>query len=780
MATIRNIQFLNPTQISGCALWLDAADASTVVTSGSAVTQWNDKSGNGNNATQVTAINRPSYTNNGIIFNASSSNFMNINVAFNTSHSVFLVARSASGTQNYYYSRIGATGAGPTIIQYYTGTSIEYFDVTDRATFVASPSSTSIFMINFVRNFGNTVTGFYYGSNAFSIPQTNSSNTSQAWAYIGRSDVTNYLNATIFEFIIFSSALSTIQRQQIEGSLAWKWGLQASLPTSHPYYNNPVVANFPLLAPITASFTTSNYFQPTAISGCALWLDAADSNSVVTSGTTVTAWNDKSGNGRNATPSNSPTYSSSNIDMRNISYFNGSMNIASGALQTTAFVVAVTPNTLIGLNCRILSVSDGIGVDYDSPTGFVPSGITSRNGYAYRSIGANSTAIIPTNTRFLCTTVAFSNGGFVFSYNGNYPSGASSNYASNTNTSNTNTLTKYYLGITNGGGNSYITGQAWNGLMNEVIMFNRTLSQSEYQQVEGYLAWKWGLQRNLPTSHPYYNNPILPNLNIPLQVNPTNNTFVNSLAQFSPLSITGTALWLDAADSSTLFQDSAGTVPVTNGSQIQLWRDKSGTNNNATNSQTVMLYNSNRFNNLPTIFFPGTQTTGFSLSGALLPNGSSDASYFFVINKNNSATQVYFTHGGATQLKQFYADAPLRIDRAGVSLISDGTSITNLNTIVSSTETSLSGGVNGWRNGTPFTTNGATNVWSVNTTAAWLGSGAINGTSFIYSGVISEVLVFNRALTTFQRQQVEGYLAWKWGLQANLPSSHPYILFPPN
>jgi hypothetical protein len=30
--------------------------------------------------------------------------------------------------------------------------------------------------------------------------------------------------------------LTTTQRQQVEGYLAWKWGLQTALPTTHPYY----------------------------------------------------------------------------------------------------------------------------------------------------------------------------------------------------------------------------------------------------------------------------------------------------------------------------------------------------------------------------------------------------------------------------------------------------------------------------------------------------------------------------------------------------------------
>lgn len=41
------------------ALWLDAADTSTITESGGAVSQWSDKSGNGRHVTQATAANQP-------------------------------------------------------------------------------------------------------------------------------------------------------------------------------------------------------------------------------------------------------------------------------------------------------------------------------------------------------------------------------------------------------------------------------------------------------------------------------------------------------------------------------------------------------------------------------------------------------------------------------------------------------------------------------------------------------------------------------------------------
>jgi hypothetical protein len=35
-----------------------------------------------------------------------------------------------------------------------------------------------------------------------------------------------------------SAATTLEQDQQIEGYLAWKWGLQSSLPADHPFRNN--------------------------------------------------------------------------------------------------------------------------------------------------------------------------------------------------------------------------------------------------------------------------------------------------------------------------------------------------------------------------------------------------------------------------------------------------------------------------------------------------------------------------------------------------------------
>jgi hypothetical protein len=57
--------------------------------------------------------------------------------------------------------------------------------------------------------------------------------------------------------------------------------------------------------------------------------------------------------------------------------------------------------------------------------------------------------------------------------------------------------------------------------------------------------------------------------------------------------------------------------------------------------------------------------------------------------------------------------------------------------------------------------------------------GGQNQSNVDYSGEIYEVLYFSYGLSDEERQQVEGYLAWKWGMEGNLVSDHPYLEYAP-
>ena len=49
-----------------------------------------------------------------------------------------------------------------------------------------------------------------------------------------------------------------------------------------------------------------------------------------------------------------------------------------------------------------------------------------------------------------------------------------------------------------------------------------------------------------------------------------------------------------------------------------------------------------------------------------------------------------------------------------------------------------------------------------------------NATS--YSGKMREIIVYQGTTATANRQLIEGYLAWKWGIRSYLPQNHPYNL----
>jgi hypothetical protein len=83
-------------------------------------------------------------------------------------------------------------------------------------------------------------------------------------------------------------------------------------------------------------------------------------------------------------------------------------------------------------------------------------------------------------------------------------------------------------------------------------------------------------------------------------------------------------------------------------------------------------------------------------------------------------------------------------------------------------------------NGTPSSAGSVIGGSLTNGVSASIGAGFTSGSySRFWNGDMAEILVFNSSLTAFQRQQVEGYLAWKWNLHGTLPASHPFKNAPP-
>jgi hypothetical protein len=270
-----NDSIWNPSMIS-TALWLDAADASTVTTVSGAVSQWNDKSGNGRNAAQSTAGNRPAYESavqnglNAVRFTAASQHSMAAGAAGTwnflhdgTASSVFIVARVRSTGDNPQAQHAlldtgGASAVNSGYALFYddtAGTGNDTIRVLIPSTGAATYSVIATSANQIVPGAYNAISTFIDADNgtaanrlAFRIngnaelkpnTQTGAPRTINNTypLNLGRivHDNSLHLTGDICEVLLLNTQPDTTNRQRIEGYLAHKWGLEANLPNDHPY-----------------------------------------------------------------------------------------------------------------------------------------------------------------------------------------------------------------------------------------------------------------------------------------------------------------------------------------------------------------------------------------------------------------------------------------------------------------------------------------------------------------------------------------------------------------
>ena len=783
--------FFSPSSITGCALWLDAADTSSasMTLSGSNVTTWKDKSGN-SNATTTSVGPVPLVTNaiNGLsVMQTSPGHFFYMEPLTNPANTTTVTAFAVSSAFNSaeIYGRMlsfGKVSDGtnnndfstvPNFIFCRNLTSEGVAIFRNNGTIATSITYTVPFLMEAVFD-GTTCTGFLNGSqfNTFSSSGTFSFDRFGIGVNIDtKTDPSDVYSGNIGEILLFYAALTTSQRQQVEGYLAWKWGLQANLPTAHPYYATPIYAKppFPLVPIVRTATSLTLLTSPTQISGCKLWLDGADPNGngvIPSNGASISTWRDKSGNGNNATAGTSPLYNSTGANNLGVISFNGSSQFLNtqDLYSNRSFVIfaIVRRQASISTNNAFLGGS-GNSANTNLHLMWRSSNTTLAMGFFANDLDYTS---FPNYTGNPATEPAYL---LVFYYTPGtrqiYVNGSLA--AADTNSTNLSS----YPGPTFG---KYPSGGTfWTGFIGEFITYNAVLTTIQRQQVEGYLAWKWGLQSQLPASHPYARGNYL---SLP-SFSPSFNRATNQT--FNPTQITGCVLWLDGADSTTLFQDSAGTIAVTaNGQTVSNWKDKSIQANNATGTtnQPVAIFSS--LNRLTGVNF-SSSTSYLSLNISKLPTGSTNSTIFFVMRTIISGLSVAISWGGlsSNQGRQVYYDTVnISVDIYGGNVISDSTNLTNTFALISAIHSPTEAG---WLNGTPFS--GGTKSITLNTSAtnAILGNQTAGGNIGL-RGTICEAVCYNSSLSRSQRQQVEGYLAWKWGLQANLPSTHPYKLFPPS
>jgi len=226
----RSAGLASPASIDGLQLWLDAADTSTITESGGDVSEWRDKSGNGNDVTQATAADQPvtgTRTINGLnVLDFTGTSWMRTvaETIISQPVTVFAVVEHdvIPAVGHYIYDSRGAANRHGFVM---TPTTMDLFTTTP--SLKAGTAETGIRLYMTVANSPNS-------SIAINAQVVGTGDTGAAdfdMLTLGRrhTSIAN-LDGAIAEILIYDSALSDSDREAVETYLADKWGI--SIPGS--------------------------------------------------------------------------------------------------------------------------------------------------------------------------------------------------------------------------------------------------------------------------------------------------------------------------------------------------------------------------------------------------------------------------------------------------------------------------------------------------------------------------------------------------------------------
>ena len=519
-------------------------------------------------------------------------------------------------------------------------------------------------------------------------------------------------------------------------------------------------------------------FTPISIGGCQLWLDGADISTIITS-TGVSQWNDKSGNAYNLTQGSSgsqPSYASNLITFESNKYLNIPASVMNN-ISTWSLIFAINPisssNWIMAKQKDYVDTYNVLSMTLNTATsGAILTGST---GFLYwRSMNAGtqavSTAAITTST-IQIVNLTYDGTNLYFYKNGVLEKTTAGTFA----IQNDITPSTYTLGVSIYPGGQILNPGVTNFRLGEMIIYSSFLNLTQRQQIEGYLAQKWGLKTFLPGGHIGVTTTIYPTQRVARGLSIPYST------QFSPTSTSGCQLWLDGSDSTTI-------TTVTGVSQ---WNDKSGNAYNLTQGNTslqptrtenLLNFLSNYNMNIPQAAVNNLST--WSLFFVINPISS--LNWIMVKQKDgqntyNVLSMTYNTNSGGNGETGSTGFLYWRsLNHAG-QLVSTAALTTSTLQICNLTYdgTNLYFYKNGLLEKTTAGTFAIQNDTNANnyTLGVWIQSGG-----FINSGVtnfrLGEILVYNTFLNTTQRQQLESYLAQKWGITASLPVSHLNTTFP--
>ncbi len=245
------------TDLSDCVLWLKA-DAG-VVTSGVAVTSWQDQSGQGNHATQGTAGNQPTYVASGlngepvVRFDGGSADFMTVaddssldNTAGLTIFAV-VTPSNLNGSPRAILSKRAGNNNNHSYAQFfYTGDTLWTDIVNNNDRFISTTVFTNgnTYVTELLYDGSQPVAGDRVDVAVDGAHDKDGAETSTSIPdytsplVLGKLDTgyTSYLGADYAEIIIYRRALTSDERQSVGRYLAQKYGLDNGYGTDAPSY----------------------------------------------------------------------------------------------------------------------------------------------------------------------------------------------------------------------------------------------------------------------------------------------------------------------------------------------------------------------------------------------------------------------------------------------------------------------------------------------------------------------------------------------------------------
>lgn len=709
----------SPLDIPGCALWVDAADSSTLTMSGNDVVEWRDKTSNALTLSAVGTPTRGTYNGLGVVqFNGSLGGgpcLQNTGFTNTGPYAIFYMCKfdtvqsgvwqTLTDNVNGLRPFVGLDGSAMVRASMRSGgtptTNPEIWSIQ------YSDSDVTKFTVN-----GSNVLG---GSTGYGgVGHTSGFRVGLA----GNSGAG--LNGWIGEILVYSGTLTTSQFQRIESYFGDKWGI-ANSNLAKMQYRYPMP-------------TFVRPFVPLDISGCALWLDAADLATLTFSGNEVVGWKDKSGMGYTA--SNIGTITTTSLNGNTVLNFGTSrMTIPnySQYVHSTTFLVtrSATGNFIFAMNQYGTYIYLGNwDLYYFSAGGDIIQFKDTSN--------ANGVPVVPTN-EYSLVTIGYGGGSntSVYAVNGTARSATLTG-----GTARPNVVISNSMFINGNTGQSFDSSQVC-----EILVYNNPMTRVQAQQVEGYLASKWGIRSTFPTIHPF-------------------KVLTPLTTAFTPVQIPGCIAWLDGMDPLA-----NGTTP-SNGAAVSIWKDKSGYGRDA-ESQAASAPTYVSASN--SISFSGT--VYYKLPDGTLPSGNTPYTIVIVCAPTLADYQWVFS-AGQSDLRAvglvFYPNGTLENGWWTVNVrTSAGAFTANQRAIVVGQYNRP--GLYTYKDGALRASNVSLSNRDGVSSNIHIGNRFDgNPVGFVqpFAGTISEILIFNTGLSDTDRQQIEGYLSQKWNLKGALPSTH--------